>query len=510
MSAALYDGAAARAIDRRAIDGYSIAGHELMARAGRAVADVVAARMSQPAAKVSVVCGKGNNAGDGYIAAEALQTLGYEVEAIALADPGKLQGDAAWAYGVWKNAAGRTVDGWQTAVLWSAQFETTAIVIDAIFGTGYRGGMPDAWQVAIAAIVNVTTAKRIPVYAIDLPSGVVADSGEVPDVAMRASQTLTIGFEKIGPRIWPGRGFAGDIRCLDIGYPEGAFAAVEPKAALLGPEWAALFRAADDAHKGTNGIVVAIGGSVSMPGALALTARAALRAGAGRVFAYSECGGHTALDPEAMRLGGDTAWENVRAKDVIDVGSAVDALVIGPGLGRHAGRLALVADLLQTATQPVVLDADALYALPHLDATAMAKSLLERLVITPHAGEAAFLLQTTAGHVQAKRLEAAEALATRFGCTVVLKGAGTIVYGGGNKIAVSPVASAALAVPGSGDVLAGVIGALLARGNAPYAAACAGVWAHGETSRHLPQVGNLAREIADALPRAISATWAKS
>jgi NAD(P)H-hydrate epimerase len=463
-----------------------------MERAGRAIADVIASQAQNRT--VLLLCGKGNNGGDGYVIARRLREQGQTVHVATFAPPPDLKGDAALAYAAWRQAGGQECNVVNDLKPLEGLLARRPLIVDAVLGTGARGPLPPAWLSAFALVNQAAERDPLPVLAVDMPSGVSADSGEVLGGAIRASQTLTIGFEKLGLRIWPGCGLAGQIQVVDIGYPRAAFEHAAATAVLLGLEQRQAFAGAADAHKGSFGALAIVGGCFEMPGAPALTARAALRAGCGRVYVFSEAGGHACLQAEVMRSGGRQAWSQVAVIDLLASVRAADAIVVGPGMGRAPDRKNLLKALLEQNSAPLLVDADALYMLADCDL----QLATGRLVITPHPGEAAAMLGWSVADVQAQRLAAAQALQQKFNATVVLKGAGALVWDG-RQLAVSPVANPALAAPGSGDVLAGVIGALLAKGQTAFGAATAGVWAHGQAASVLRSRGNLASEIADAI-----------
>lgn len=445
-----------RAADRRAQEQFGLPGYALMtAAAAAALHDL---REAWPAARTLVVaCGSGNNAGDGYVLARLALAAGFEVRCVAVAPPAQPGGDAAQAYSDWRSAGGETLAG---AALGSA-LATAEVAVDALFGTGLARPVEGDFATAIAAL----NAAPCPVLALDLPSGLQADTGAVLGSAVDATFTSTFVGWKPGLFLGAGPAQAGRLRLHDLGVPAEAFAAAVPVLQALPHEaLRGLPARRRDAHKGQGGHVVVVGGDHGMPGAVRLAAEAALRSGAGKVTVLTRAAHAEALVgacPELMvrDLEGDPSTERLAQADVI---------VCGPGLGRTDwGRDALSRVLAAAADDhcALVLDADALTLLPQLTADASgAGGLPPRCVLTPHPGEAATLLGTTSMAVQADRLAALRALMARWPATCVLKGAATLVGRTGAGVPyVCTAGNPGMATAGMGDVLSGVLGALLAQ-----------------------------------------------
>ncbi len=425
---------------------------ELMDRAGTAVARE-AMRAFPRARRFAIVCGGGSNGGDGRVAARILRDAGRE--AVETDDP-----------------AGYDV------------------VVDALFGTGFRGApRPEA-----AAVIERINATGAPVVSVDLPSGVDASTGEVAGVAVDASLTVTFHGRKVGLVVAPGRFHAGRVVVADIGLARADTIVRRTTEALL----RLVPRRAPHDSKYTAGVVVVVGGSPGMTGAAVLAATAALRADAGYVTlavprACLPAAEALALEP--VKRGFD--WHDAADAILADAARA-DAVAIGPGLGRTDEARALVRELLERLDLPAVVDADALFRLEPVERAAAT-------VLTPHAGELARLLGTDAAAVNAHRLESARACAERYGAVVLLKGADSIVQGPTGGAVVSDLAPPSLATAGSGDVLTGVIAAFLAKGLEPVEAAAAAATAHGIAAATLPyQAGLVASDVAAALPAALS------
>jgi NAD(P)H-hydrate epimerase len=325
---------------------------------------------------------------------------------------------------------------------------------------------------------------------------------------VQAHRTFTFGVGKVGLESYPGAGFAGRVEVIDIGFPAPLLAGLTHCRVEREEVAAALGRLPETAHKGTRGRVLVLAGSVDKPGAAALVARGALRAGAGLVTVGcvpAVANVVLANTPEAMVLtvpadAGQLSVEG--ARQLSRRFKEFDALVLGPGLGTGPGPVALVESALNTRRTPLVLDADALNVLA--ENPAFQESLSETCVMTPHPGELGRLLGSKPGEINAARVRVARDSASRFSAVVVLKGARTVTADPEGGLSINPVAEAGLATAGSGDVLSGVIGALAARGLQPVAAAWCGVWLHGQAgqacARKRGPVGYLATEIADSIP----------
>jgi hydroxyethylthiazole kinase-like uncharacterized protein yjeF len=482
-----------RATDAWAIQERGIPGLELMERAGRGLADVTSELVA--AGPVAVACGKGNNGGDGYVAARLLRQAGRDVRVLAVAPIDELRGDA--------RANAERVEGIEPFD--AARLEGCAVAIDALLGTGFSG-TPHG---PVADAISALNAAGIPVVAADVPSGVDAASGVVDAEAVRARATATFAAAKPGLWINPGKAVAGEVRVVDIGIPDGA-PELAPDVGLIDDErlLALVPSRAAGWTKFTSGYVLVAGGSSGLTGAPSLAAEAAQRAGAGYVTACVPATLQTIFELrllEVMTRGlpdADGAHTAAGVDAVLELTARGGALVVGPGLGRQDEAFAFARQLLARADVPVVLDADGLNA--HAgDLGALARRPAPT-VLTPHEGELARLLQTDSDAVKARRLEHVRAAASQAQAIVVLKGDDTLVAEPGGAVAVSPGATGALATAGTGDVLSGVVAAMLARDVEPFAAACAAVRLHARAGLHAAREkgvdGVIARDVIEALP----------
>jgi hydroxyethylthiazole kinase-like uncharacterized protein yjeF len=497
----LPDAAEQRALDRWAIEQRGIDGLELMERAGSGLARIVAERA--PRGLVAVVCGKGNNGGDGYVAARRLREAGRVVRALSLVAVEELSGDAR------TNA--ERLPGEPPEPFSPGALEGAAAIVDAILGTGFSGEPRGEAAAAIAAIeaVRGRRAGAPLVVACDVPSGVDGSSGEIAGVAVSADLTATFHAAKPGLWIAPGKARAGEVRVVEIGIPGDG--PVAPAIGLIDDAVAAeVPRRGAASTKFAAGSVLVCGGSTGLTGAPSMACEAAMRAGAGYV---------TALVPASLNAVFESRLLEVMTVPLPDHGGAlredslepalarcerVQALVLGPGLGRHAATQALARALAARAPVPLLLDADGLNA--HAGQLGALAGRPAPTVLTPHAGELARLLGRPSEEVAAHRLACAREAARTARAIVVLKGDDTLVAAPDGRVAVSRGDAPALATAGTGDVLSGVIGAYLAKRIEPFTAACAGVHVHAAAGRlasaRIGAEGVIASDVIAALPAA--------
>ncbi|MGQ0586098.1 MAG: NAD(P)H-hydrate dehydratase [Gammaproteobacteria bacterium] len=459
--ARFYSSAQVRELDRRAIAG-GITGYALMQRAAAAAWRELLRRWPR-ARRLCVLCGPGNNGGDGYELARLARDAGFEVQLFQVGVAPKSR-DAASARKAWLAGGGKAHE-------YGSQALDGDVIVDGVFGIGLARAPAGAAQAAILA-ANAARARGAGVVALAVPSGLDADRGIAPGDAVRADLTVSFIGAKPGLHTADGPDFAGDVVLDDLQVPAAVYDGVDGCAEALRPALLAslLPRRARPAHKGDMGHVLLVGGEQGMAGAILLAARAALRAGAGWVSVATRAAhaaALTAAQPEIMCHG----VEEPRAlRPLLERASVV---ALGPGLGRSDWSRALWSGALE-APQPLVVDADGLNWLAENPQRRDARH--ENWVLTPHPGEAARLLGTTTAAIQADRPAAARALCERFGGVTVLKGAGTLVQG--EELALCPYGNPGMAVGGMGDVLCGLIAGLLAQGLGPESAARVGVLVH--------------------------------
>ncbi len=483
-----------RAIDRWAIEQQGVPSLELMETAGTAVAGA-AAEVARPG-RVAVVCGKGNNGGDGLVAARKLSETGYEVEALLLAPPDDLSEDAR--ANLERYPAARSVEASEVA----PAFNGAGAIVDAIFGTGFAG---DPRGPAAGAIEAINGADA-PVIATDIASGVNASTGEVEGTAVEADLTITFHAPKLGHWIAPGKRRTGELRVAPIGIPEGD--PVEASAGLIAPSVLGLLpHRGPDSTKFTSGQVLVVGGSRGLTGAVCLAAEAAIRAGAG----YATVAVPSDLErifevklTEVMSLGcasRDGALRPAALEQILGASERAACVVLGSGMGREHGTQRLALDVAERVEVPLVIDADGLNA--HAAKLDRLADRNEPTILTPHAGELARLLDTDSEAIGARRLESAREAARASGAIVVLKGDDTIVTDG-ERVAVNRISSPSLATAGTGDMLSGLTAALVARGLDPFAGACAAVVAGARAGRAAAErIGAdsvIAGDVIDSIP----------
>jgi hydroxyethylthiazole kinase-like uncharacterized protein yjeF len=504
-----------RDADRRTIEEVGLPGAVLMENAGAAAARAIRARFPH-ARRPVVLCGKGNNGGDGFVIARHLLDLKPEV--LLLGARADVRGDARTHLGVLERSGG-TVREVASEAAWTAARPTVFgadLLVDALLGTGLSQEPSGLVGQAIRDLAERPEPRGSPVVAVDIPSGLSSDHGETPWTTPVAALTVTFGAAKYGHVLPPACERVGELIVAEIGIPrlllEGA------RLWLL--EAADAARAfpprAPGAHKGTFGHVLVVAGSVGKTGAAVLAATAALRTGAGLVTVATPAPALPMV--AAARAEAMTEPLPVNGSGVLDDGAVAralalakdrDAVVLGPGLGQDAGTRTFVRELVRRCPTPLLVDADGLNALAPSAKEKGATDALRRswpTVVTPHPGEMGRLVASSASEVQRRRLETARAFAMETGAVVVLKGQRTLVADSDGRAAVNPTGNPGMATGGTGDALSGIIGALLARGLDAWTAATAGTYLHGlagdEGAARLGQESLLAGDVVDHLPAA--------
>ncbi len=484
----LYRAEQVRELDRRAIEDHGIAGYELMQRAGRAVFRAMRARF--PEAKSLVACcGGGNNGGDGYVVASLARDAGMQARVIALKPPEELSGDARRAAEAWLDIGG--------AVSGPAGSIEADVVIDALLGTGLDREVRDDY----AEVIDSINASGAAVIAVDVPSGLHADTGAVLGKAVHAEVTVSFIGRKRGLETGQAPDCIGRALFDDLKVPESVYRDLDPDAKRLSGDIVrrVLPARSKTIHKGALGHVLVCGGDYDMPGATVLAARAALMAGSGLVSVATRREHSRALAgslPEAMWADG----ENGETLDAL--AGRADVIALGPGLGGSDWSRAAWQRLLK-AELPAVLDADGLNLL--------AEHGFERgnWILTPHPGEAARLLDVSIAEIQRDRFAAVRELAARFNAVVVLKGAGSLVADPEGRVALCPFGNPAMATAGMGDALTGILASLAGQGGAAGAdlfdVACAGVVLHARAGDRAARQRRaiLAGELVSALVRVL-------
>lgn len=471
-----------REIDRRAIEDYGLPGVVLMESAGRGVVDLICEVTDPEGAVVVVLCGAGNNGGDGFVIARHLIALGADVATLILADEEKITGDAR----VHLQVLGRIhadIIAQPEEMLVEDELAQADIIVDALVGTGLNSELRGIYRVAIEA-ANSAEALRI---AVDIPSGLHADTGATLGVAFDADYTVTFAYPKLGLVTHPGVESVGALEVVDIGIPHGIEETTKFAAEVLDEEMIrrALLPRPTWGHKGTFGHLLVIGGSKGKIGAPLLAANAALRGGAGLCTIASEPATVDALEAHTVEvmlasLGNgagllDCESDSLRQMDALLQGKT--ALTIGPGMPNHDDAGEFLAALIGRLAVPTVIDADGL----NLLATRLEclKSKKTDLLFTPHPGEMARLTGLGVEEIQQNRVSAAANFAEEHGVYVALKGARTVIAAPDGRIRINPTGCAAMATAGTGDILAGLVGSLLAQGHSAFDALSIGAFVHG-------------------------------
>lgn len=471
-----------RRIDSTAIGKFGIHGLVLMENAGRHVVDAVCEMLEEkPSARVVVVCGKGNNGGDGFVAARHLLNRGVDVHVVLLVEPAALQGDAAVNYRVARNI-GVPMDEQADENAVRMRLSRADIVVDAILGIGISGEVYGIAKAAVEAINDNDAA----VVAVDVPSGIHADTGAVLGAAVRADVTVTFGLPKLGLVQFPGAEHCGELRVVDISIPRGPLCSDSIKANLVTAELAAAMLPPryPSMHKGDAGKLLLVAGSEGMTGAAALCGLGAVRAGAGLVTLACPAGLNDILEAKCTEVMTLPVAQTERRSiapaarlEVLKFGEGCNAVAIGPGLSQHPDTAQFVRDTIRDIIRPLLLDADGLNCLG--GDVGLLSARTRPTVITPHPGELAGLLQTKAESLQEDRVATARHAAEVTRSVVVLKGAATVIAEPEGRVWVNRTGNSGMASGGMGDVLTGIIGAFLAGGAGPVEAAVAGVYYHG-------------------------------
>ena len=500
-----------RALDRRAIDEYGVPGVVLMENAGRATVEAIRRWRGRLSGQtVLIVVGPGNNGGDGLVVARHLHQAGCQVVVLALVRPAAWSGEAAINWRTVQKLPVRVVEIIDNEKAQASQMEFRQVdfVVDAIFGTGLRRVVAGHF----ATVIDLINQCGRPVVAVDIPSGLDSDSGKPLGCCLRADITVTYGLAKPGQLLQPGAAYVGRLEVVDIGIPKEVVAEAGLRIELLERNDVVPLLPPRPAgsHKGTFGHLLVLAGSQGKTGAALLAAHGALRSGVGLVT----LGVPQLLNPifEASLLEAMTvplASEYFLGDDdYAAIASALpgkDAVVLGPGLGTESETVDLVLRLYREVGVPMVVDADALNILGQSPPAAAVPAGGPR-VLTPHPGEMARLTGLTTQEIQADRLDIASAYAREKGVVLLLKGAATVIAAPDGRLAINSTGNPGMACGGMGDILAGVIGALLAQGVAAWEAACVGAFVHGLAADRLARArsrgGFLASEVAAELPAA--------
>lgn len=505
-----------RLLDRATIEKGHASGEDLMEHAGRGVVAAMERTYgSLLGMRVLALCGTGNNGGDGFVAARHLASHGAEIHVGVLGDSARIGGDARLHLDRLEDfrVAVRMLHSADELDAFVGSRDQWDFALDALLGTGARG-VPEALAADGVNALRGLDDRGTIVVAVDLPTGVHADTGAIARRAVRADLTVTFGFPKRGHFLYPGRAFVGRLEVVDIGLaPDAIEASAIAVVVSTPPDMAGLIPARDPrAHKGSVGRVLVVGGSVGLTGAVALAARAALKSGAGYVQVAVPKSLNDILEvklTEEMTLPMPETSERTLAMAALEPVLArcarADVVAMGCGLSRHREAGELARRVASECDRPMVIDADGLNAFEgHTETIARAPGVR---VLTPHLGEMERLTGVPAADLEARRIDAAREWAQRWGATVVLKGAPTVVADPDGRAAVNPTGNPGLATAGTGDVLTGTIAALLAQGLKPFDAGRLAAYVHGMAgdmaAGEKGQVGLVAGDVVEQLPLAL-------
>lgn len=500
-------------MDRQTTETHGISGLELMENAGRGATRVLLDQFSgMIKAGVAIVCGKGNNGGDGFVIARCLADQRIHATVYLLAKTATVKGDAA-ANLKRLSALGIPVieipdeDSFSKIKSDLCRFD---LLVDAILGTGLTADVKGFFKTVIE-FINDLNRTGIPVFAVDIPSGLNSDTGQPCGTCIRAQGTATFALAKIGHYTYPGADYTGKLEIIEIGIPDAVIAAVGPKQFLLTAERirSGFPQRRADTHKGRTGHLLVVAGSTGKTGAAAMTATAAMRAGAGLVT----LGIAESLNPiiEAQVLEVMTAplpeskrgiLADIALDDIKQLTAGKKCLALGPGIGLAAETRSLVKKIIRQFDIPMVIDADGLNNIA--GQTQLLKKLKAPVILTPHPGEMARLIETSPAAVQKNRLACARDFATKFGVHVILKGAATVIAHPDGSVYVNSTGNPGMAAGGMGDVLTGVLAGFITQGFSLDAAAHAAVYLHGAAADTLAKaigpIGYLAGEVMNAIP----------
>jgi ADP-dependent NAD(P)H-hydrate dehydratase / NAD(P)H-hydrate epimerase len=503
-----------RELDRLTIEKYGTPGHVLMERAGAGATEALLQEFPHVRqASVVIVAGKGNNGGDGFVMARLLKKQGVKCEVILAARKTEVKGDALRNLSAFLRLRGRVTEVIDPSQLDLAQekLSQSGLVVDALLGTGLNSPV----QGLMAALIDLINTSGVPVLAVDIPSGLDADQGEPLGTAIQAELTVTFGYPKLGHLSDSGAAYVGRLVVVDIGIAPEAVAVVKPQTALLTAAGvgALVHERRRAAHKGDFGHLLALAGARGKSGAALLCGGAALRVGTGLVTLAGPSSLNAIFSSvlvEAMTIPFRERADGSLALDEGAIAQALQgksAVAFGPGVGVSTDTIGLTRWLLAHSELPLVIDADGLNCL----ATDLSPLREARgpVILTPHPGEMARLLQTSNAEVQSRRIEVARAFATRHRCCLVLKGAHTVIAAPEGQVWVNTTGNPGMASGGMGDVLTGVLAGLLAQGY-PAAEACMlGVYLHGyagdRAAQEKGEAGIIARDVIEQLPGGLRA-----
>ncbi len=500
-------------MDRQTIEVHAIPGLELMEAAGQGAALVLLTQFAdQIEDGVSIICGKGNNGGDGFVIARELAAREVKVTVYLLAKTTAVKGDAATNLKRLEELKVPVIEvsDENSFLAHQSEIARSGLLVDAILGTGLTSDVRGFFRV----VIDFINRTGLPVFAVDIPSGLNSDTGQPCGISTQTQATATFGLAKIGHYTYPGADYTGKLDIIDIGIPDAVVEAVAPQQHLLDAEQLSTYfqSRASDTHKGKTGHLLVVAGSTGKTGAAAMTAISAMRAGAGLVTLGVAESLNPVVEPQVLEVMtaplpqsrpgilGDTAFKQIQT---LIVGKS--CMAIGPGIGQAPETRRLVENIMRETNIPLVIDADGLNNIA--GQTDLLKKLDAPAVLTPHPGEMARLIESTPAAVQQNRLACAREFAVKYGVHVVLKGAATVIAHPDGSAFINPTGNPGMASGGMGDVLTGVLAGFITQGLSPEAAAHAAVYLHGAAADTLANtkgpIGYLAGDVMYAIPAEI-------
>ncbi|MGD8521840.1 MAG: NAD(P)H-hydrate dehydratase [Desulfobacterales bacterium] len=499
-----------RAMDGLTIDSFGIPGRVLMENAGRGATQFLLEWFAgSMQTSVGVIAGKGNNGGDGFVIARYLAQKGVDVSVYLLAKSKSVKGDAAANLELLAPLEIPVVEIPDADAFSKHQSDMRlhGLWVDAILGTGLESDVKGYFR----EVINFLNGLNKPIFAVDVPSGLNSDTGQLCGACIHAQATATFGFAKTGLMIHPGADHVGKLKIVDIGIPNYIIQKIEPRQFLITARQVYNYfqpRSADT-HKGRTGHLLVVAGSTGKTGAAAMTAMSAMRAGAGLVTLALAISLNQMVESQVLEAMTEPLPEIARGvlgesafDDVMKLMAGKKCLAIGPGLGQAEETKKLVCHIIKESPIPVVVDADGINNL--VGQTEILPQLKVPIILTPHPGEMARLLGTTVASVQQDRITTSREFAVNFNVHVILKGARTVIAHPDGNIYINSTGNSGMASGGMGDVLTGVIAGLVVQGFSPDSAARAGVYLHGAAADTLAQsigpIGFLAGEVMNAIP----------
>jgi len=503
-----------RKMDQDTIENFGLPGRILMENAGRGATRMLIKMFPDiKGKKVGIAAGSGNNGGDGFVIARCIKECGADVTVFVLSETKKIRGDAKTNLNLLSLLDIRVHEVPDKEIFEKQQIllAQQEIWVDAILGTGLRAEVNGFFHHVIQFINN---SQKF-VFAVDIPSGLDSDTGQPHGISIQADATVTFGFAKTGHMLYPGKDFTGKLCVVDIGIPTPIVDAIHPKQRLLTSEFIReeYQPRFSNAHKGSTGHLFVIAGSPGKTGAAALTSLSAMRTGAGLVTLGIPAGLNPVLESqvrEVMTLPlsetEDGLLHESSEQTILAFLKNKKCLAIGPGLGTALRTRTLFFKILQNLKIPAVIDADGITMMA--ENKNILNSLKLPVILTPHPGEMARLMNVTPSEIQKDRIAAARAFALEYHVHLVLKGAGTVIAHPDGTVYINPTGNPGMASSGMGDVLTGMIAGLLTQGYSPEAATYLGVWLHGSAADSLIQkkgvIGFLASDVMEEIPAQIS------